>query len=89
VENELYAAASRAARDGNESLAIGDLDTLLTRYPNSPLAQNARVDRFRALMRSGRSEEASTQARRYLADYPNGFARDEAKALVLKSLANP
>jgi ferric-dicitrate binding protein FerR (iron transport regulator) len=88
-ENDLYAAASRAAREGNDALAINDLNNLLSRYPNSPLVQNARVDRFRALNRSGRGAEAVAQARRYLADYPNGFARDEAKAIVLQSLANP
>jgi hypothetical protein len=88
-ENDLYAAASRASREGNEALALSSLNSLLSRYPNSPLAQNARVDRFRALARSGRAQEAVAQARRYLADYPNGFARDEAKALVLQSLANP
>jgi hypothetical protein len=88
-ENDLYAAASRAAREGNDALAIADLSGLLSRYPNSPLAQNARVDRFRALNRSGRGQEAVTQARRYLADYPNGFARDEAKAIVLQALASP
>ncbi len=88
-ENDLYQAASRASREGNDALAIADLNNLLTRYPNSPMAQNARVDRFRALNRSGRVEEAVAQARRYLADYPNGFARDEAKALVLQSLASP
>jgi hypothetical protein len=88
-ENDLYAAASRAARDGNDALAISDLNGLLSRFPSSPLAQNARVDRFRALNRSGRGQEAVAQARRYLADYPNGFARDEAKALVLQSLATP
>ncbi len=88
-ENDLYTAASRASRDGNDALAIADLNDLLARYPNSPLAQNARVDRFRSLNRSGRAQEAVAQARRYLADYPNGFARDEAKALVLQSLASP
>ena len=88
-ENDLYAAASRAARRGNDALAISNLNSLLSRYPNSPLAQNARVDRFRALGRSGRGSEAVAQARRYLIDYPNGFARDEAKSLVLQALAKP
>jgi len=88
-ENDLYAAASRAAREGNDALAVSDLNNLLTHYPSSPMAQNARVDRFRALSRSGHAQEAVAQARRYLADYPNGFARDEAKALVLQSLATP
>lgn len=88
-ENDLYAAASRAARAGNDALAVRTLNELLARYPNAPLAQNARVDRFRALNRAGRVSEAVALARRYLADYPNGFARDEAKALVLQSLARP
>jgi len=88
-ENDLYVAASRAARTGNDALALRTLNELLARYPNSPLAQNARVDRFRALNRAGRVSEAVALARRYLADYPNGFARDEAKALVLQSLARP
>jgi hypothetical protein len=88
-ENNLYEAAARAAREGNTALAISQLNSLLLRYPSSPLAQNARVDRFRALNRSGRAQEAVVQARRYLADYPNGFARDEAKALVLQALVSP
>jgi outer membrane protein assembly factor BamD (BamD/ComL family) len=88
-ENDLYAAASRAAREGNDALAVASLNGLLARYPSSPLAQNVRVDRFRALNRSGRAQEAMSQARRYLADYPNGFARDEAKAIVLQALARP
>ncbi len=88
-ENDLYAAASSAARSHQDALAVNQLSALLARYPSSPLAQNARVDRFRALARLGRTQEAVAQARRYLADYPNGFARDEAKALVLSSLANP
>jgi outer membrane protein assembly factor BamD (BamD/ComL family) len=85
----LYAAASRAARAGNDALAVRTLNELLARYPSSPLAQNARVDRFRALNRTGKVADAVAAARRYLADYPNGFARDEAKALVLQSLARP
>lgn len=88
-ENNLYAAAARATRDGNSTLAISELNKLLSRYPNSPLAQNARVDRFRVLQHSGRAEEAVIQARRYLADYPNGFARDEAKTIVLQALVSP
>jgi hypothetical protein len=88
-ENDLYGAAQSAAREGNDVLAASILSTFLTRYPSSPLTQNVRVDRFRALLRSGRTQDAVAQARRYLADYPNGFARDEAKALVLQSLASP
>jgi hypothetical protein len=39
------------------------------------------VERFRALLHLGKTEEARRAAARYLANYPNGFARDEARAL--------
>jgi hypothetical protein len=38
---------------------------------------------MRALSRLGRTEEAAREARRYLAERPDGFARDEAKRLVM------
>jgi hypothetical protein len=56
----------------------------VTRYPASPLAQEAHVERFRALERMGRHSAAVSAARLYLVAYPNGFARDEAKAIVLR-----
>jgi outer membrane protein assembly factor BamD (BamD/ComL family) len=85
-ENSLYEAASRALREGHTAAGITALDQLLSRYPRAPLAQNAVVERFRALRRAGRDAEAVAQARQYLASYPHGFARDEAKAIVEASL---
>jgi outer membrane protein assembly factor BamD (BamD/ComL family) len=79
----LLAAARKASLAGSYALAIAELERLLTLYPSSTLAQNARVEHFRALKHLGRSAEARSAALRYLSDYPSGFARDEARALAL------
>jgi hypothetical protein len=56
---------------------------LLQRFPGSPLVPDARVERFRALQRLGRTEEAARSARQYLAEQPDGFAREEARDVAL------
>jgi ferric-dicitrate binding protein FerR (iron transport regulator) len=78
AENELYRRAVAAARMGDDAHAVGLLDTFLSRFPGSPLAQNAAVERFRALVRAGRHDGAMRAANQYLSAYPNGFAREEA-----------
>ena len=83
-QNALLQGALDARRRGNDGQALEELGRFLTRYPNSPLAQEARVEKFRALERMGRHAKAVADARRYLADYPNGFAVEEARALVLR-----
>jgi len=83
-QNALLQTALDARRHGNDAAAIASLDKLISKYPGSPLIQDARVERMRAYERSGRHAEAVTEAGRYLADFPNGSARDEAKALVIK-----
>jgi ferric-dicitrate binding protein FerR (iron transport regulator) len=88
-ENRLYAQALTHAGAGELSLALADLATLIERYPGSPLAQNARVDRFRLLQQSGKGSAAAQEARRYLSEYPNGFARSEARRLALLGLETP
>ncbi|HEY2406469.1 MAG TPA: FecR domain-containing protein [Polyangiaceae bacterium] len=85
-ETSLYERAVRLLHSGQVADGLTLLDQLRTRYPRSPLAQNAAVERFRALRHSGRNSEAEAQARQYLADYPAGFARDEAKGIVADSL---
>jgi len=82
-ENELLAGAKFAARHGDFVRSLAALDELLSRYPRSPLRQNADVERFRVLGKMGQKAEAARAARRYLADYPHGFARDEAQALAV------
>jgi hypothetical protein len=87
-QNRIYQGALEARRRGDHGRAIGLLDDLLSRYPKSPLAQEARVERLRCLERLGRHGAAAAEARRYLADYPDGFARDEAKARALAPAAS-
>jgi hypothetical protein len=78
-QNRLYQSALEARRRGDDARAVVLLDELLTRFPGSPLAQEARVERVRALAKLGRAGDAAVEARRYLADYPDGFAREEAR----------
>ena len=83
-QNRLLQGALDARRRGDDARALDQLNRLLLRYPTSPLAQEARVEKFRALERMGQHGKAAAEARRYLADYPSGFATDEAKSLVLR-----
>ncbi len=82
-QNRLFQSAMDARRRGDDARALSLLGQLLGRYPGSPLEQDARVERFRALKRLGKSDEATHAARRYLADHPDGFARDEARQMAI------
>jgi hypothetical protein len=84
-QNALLQTALDARRRNDDAAAIASLDKLIAKYPGSPLIQDARVERMRAYERSGRHAEAVAEAGRYLADFPSGSARDEAKALVITS----
>lgn len=83
-QNRILQAALGARSRGEDKVALRLLDELLTRYPKSPLAESARVERFRALRRLGRDAEATREARRYLAEHGEGFARDEARDVALQ-----
>jgi hypothetical protein len=80
--NRLYGAAMAAKRAGRDRQALRHLDDLLRRFPDASLAAAARVERFRALSRLGRHQEAAGSARRYLDDHPDGFASEEARDVV-------
>ena len=80
-QNRLMQSAQDARAHGDPTRALSLLNDLLQRFPDSPLAQAARVERFRSLEQSGQHAAATVEARKYLADYPQGFARDEATAL--------
>ncbi len=82
-ENELFAHAKSLAHSGDLASAVVELDGFIARYPRSPLVQNAEVERFRALAKLGRAAQATQAARRYLATYPEGFAREEAQKLAI------
>lgn len=78
-ENRLFRNAIDARNRGDDRTAIAGYNELLSKYPNSLLAGEARVERIRALVRSGDKQEAAKEARRYVTDYPNGFALEEAR----------
>ena len=82
-ENQLLSSAIAASRSGNYAGAVATLNDLLRRFPSTTLAQEAHVERFRALAHGGDSAAAAREARQYLALYPDGFAREEAKALAV------
>jgi TolA-binding protein len=84
-ENRAFAAAMARRNAGELSQALSELERWLDRYPDSVLQQEARVEQFRLLARLGRSHEAARAARSYLGDYPDGYAREEARDLVLGS----
>jgi hypothetical protein len=83
-QNRLYRAALDARNAGDDKQAAWLLAQLLAKYPQTPLAQEARIERLRALKRLGRSQEATQAARSYLAEYgEEGFAQDEAREAAL------
>jgi hypothetical protein len=83
-ENRLLTSAIAAAKGGNYGDAVDTLDDLLRRFPTSPVAPEAHVQRFRILEQSGNGAAAAREARTYLALYPEGSAREEAKRLAVE-----
>jgi hypothetical protein len=83
-QNDLFDAATTARRRGDAAGAIAGYDRFLAKYPASPLAENARVERMRLLATSDHAR-AVTAADDYLAHHPNGFAKQEALALAPRS----
>lgn len=86
AQNELFQAAVRSQRRGDDEGALAQFDALLARYPGSPLAADARVRKFRTLARLGRDADARAAAAEYLARHPAGFARPEAEQLLRNDL---
>jgi hypothetical protein len=82
AENSLLQAAMAARQKGDARRAADLAAELVARYPASPLAEEARVERMRALVGTGDPRAAEADARAYLADYPRGFARQEAGRIV-------
>jgi hypothetical protein len=82
-QNRLFASAMNARERGDSLAAVRLLDDFVRRYPASPLAPDAYVERFRTLAQIGDRQGAARAARSYLSMYASGFARDEARALAL------
>ena len=84
-ENRLFGVAMAKKKAGDGQGALNAIEDFLTRYPDSVLVQEAHVERFRLFSRLGRAEEAADYARRYLGDYREGYARQEARDVALGS----
>jgi ferric-dicitrate binding protein FerR (iron transport regulator) len=80
-QNDLYATATAARKQGDGARALGLYDRLLERFPKSPLAESASVERIR-LLKHLSPERAQADARRHLSRYPEGYASAELKALL-------
>lgn len=83
-ENRLFAAAVEARNRGEAARAAELFGELLSSYPQSALRESAQVERLRALSRAGQAARAASEARRYLAEHADGFAREEARELALE-----
>jgi hypothetical protein len=81
-ENRLYESALAARNAGDDRRAAEAFSQLLSRYPRSVLREQSLAERFRALDRAGQVSAAVASARRYLAAYPDGFARADAERIV-------
>ena len=82
-QSRMFQEAIDARNRGDDVRAAELFARLLARYPNY---EEAHVQLFRAQKRLGRMTLASAEARRYLAQHPQGFAHGEARDLALSSL---
>lgn len=80
-QNDLFAAAVALRRQGDTNGALRAYQELITRFPASPLAENAAVERLR-LLGAKQPTLAREEARAYLERYPRGFAVNEARRLA-------
>lgn len=79
AQNDLFAEGVARRRLGDVSGALRAYEEVVRRFPASPLAENAIVERMR--LSSGTSA-GRAEAQRYLARYPRGFAAAEARRLA-------
>jgi hypothetical protein len=82
-QNELFAAASAAGRQGDSARALSSFESFVSRYPTSPLAESATVHRLR-ILRAMDPMAARIAAREYLSRYPGGYAKNDAEKLLLQ-----
>lgn len=82
AQNDLFERATTRRQEGDTTGALTAFDELLARFPNSHLAQSARVERMR-LLKTVNRDQARAAARDYLQHHPNGFGRADAE-LILK-----
>jgi hypothetical protein len=80
-QNDLFAAALAAKRQGDLWGAVGAFERLGSRFPVGPLAESAAVERM-LVLRDVSPSKARAAAQQYLARYPSGYARTEADAIM-------
>jgi hypothetical protein len=82
-QNAQYREAIAARRRGDVKAALQLFEAFYKAHPKSPMAEAAHVERLRLLVKE-QAPEAAEAAREYSRLYPNGFARDEAKAAAAR-----
>jgi hypothetical protein len=80
-QNDRFGEAIALAQRGDTAGALRAHEELRRSFPGSPLAENALVERMRLLLPAA-PERAREEARRYLLQYPHGFAVEEAKRVL-------
>jgi hypothetical protein len=81
TQNDLFAQAVAAKRNGQNAAAVAAFERFLTRYPSSPLAETATAERMKLLATYDQARAAAA-ARDYLARFPRGYARRDAEAIA-------
>jgi hypothetical protein len=80
-QNALFAEATAARQLGDSARAVSFFEQLMARYPASPLAESAAVQRM--VLLSGMNPGAGrSAARQYLVRYPQGYAKNDAEKLA-------
>ena len=80
-QNVSFALAVAAKTSGDVVGAIARFEAFLAKYPGSPLAESAAVQRMHLLAPVDR-KRARDAAEAYLAAYPKGLARAEARTIL-------
>jgi hypothetical protein len=80
-QNRLYTKAIAAKNRGDARGAVALFDQYLAKYPDGQNAEDAAVERMH-LLRTTAPARAVTAAHQYLGAHPNGWAREEAEAIV-------
>jgi hypothetical protein len=80
-QNELFAEANAARQQGDSARAVGYFEQLMARYPSSPLAEGAAVQRM-VLLAGMNPAAGRSAARQYLVRYPQGYAKNDAEKLA-------
>jgi hypothetical protein len=82
AQNDLFISAVRARRAGQNATALALFDRFMREYPGASLFESALVQKMRLLAAMSDLGGAGATARQYLERFPDGFARDEARALL-------